>query len=210
MSHEERTEKYREQREAHYERLFGPMHEYVFHSTDIKQVHIDVYQFPPTKDRPYWTLITGGMSDERQLLLEPDTHRSPRAEIIMYVREPRRWMFTDMKILAEFPFDENTVLHWWHTVPIGVPINRQKSDLNAYFFLPPYFENPELSKLKIDGDGVDFLWMQPITEAERAFAQTKGSDKLEKVIRKANLPIVLNEYRKSLIRQLPFGLFFKR
>lgn len=201
--------KFLEEREAHYERFFGPLDQRIFHSVDDKPVHIDVYQFAPTKHRPYWTLVTGGMSNERQGFRDDEGVRSARTEIIMYVREPQGWMFHDLKVLAEFPFVEDTFLHWWHTVPIGRPIDRKKSQLSAYFFLPPYFENPAFSELEIDGDKVDFLWMQPISEAERAFAQAKGSEELEKVIRKANLSIVLDESRKSLIRQLPFGLFKK-
>ena len=40
--------------------------------------------------------------------------------------------------------------------------------LTSYFFLPPYFEPEGFADLEIDGDRVDFLWMIPITEAERA------------------------------------------
>jgi len=205
MNHEDQPFDFLHQREAHYERFFGPMDQDVIHSTDIQPVHIDIYQFAPTADRPYWTLVTGGMSDERQLLPEFDDHRSSRTEILMYVREPQEWMFDDLKVLAEFPFVEDTHLHWWHTVPIGQPIDRARSQLRAYLFLPPYFEDPALSELEIDGDRVDFLWLHPITEAERAFAEARGSQELEKVIRAANLPIVIDESRSSLVRKSLFG-----
>jgi hypothetical protein len=38
------------QREEHYMAQFGPMTEQVLHSTDLKAVHVDVYQFRPTND----------------------------------------------------------------------------------------------------------------------------------------------------------------
>ena len=61
------------------------------HSTDFKPVHIDVYRFEPTKERDYWTLITSGMSNERQIQPEECAeHMSPSAEILMYPRRTGR------------------------------------------------------------------------------------------------------------------------
>jgi Suppressor of fused protein (SUFU) len=187
-------------REKHYQRFLGPLTQNVWHSTDEKAVHIDIYQFAPTRKRPYWTLITGGMSDRRQL--EPKEcadHMSPRAEILMYVPEPRGWMFSVLKGLAEMPFDDNTYLHWWHTVPNGMPMTAVPSLLTSYFFLPPYFEEEGFANLQIAGDEVDFLWMIPITEAEREFAMEHGSQALERRFEEADIPPVLDESRESLV-----------
>ncbi len=126
---------YLEPREQHYQRFFGPMTQKIMHSTDVKPVHIDIYQFEPTSDREYWTLITSGMSNVRQI--QPDEcaeHMSTRAEIMMYVREPQGWMFNVLKGLAEMPFDDSTFLHWWHTVPNGMPMTAKPSLLTSYFF----------------------------------------------------------------------------
>jgi hypothetical protein len=170
------------------------------HSTDFKPVHIDIYQFAPTGGRHYWTLITSGMSNERQI--EPDDcleHMSTRAEILMYVPEPQHWMFDVLKVLAEMPFDDNTYLHWWHTVPNGMPMTANPSVLTSFFFLPPYFEVPDFSKFELDGDRVDFLWLVPITEAEREYAIEHGSQELEKRLEEAELSHVVDESRKSVV-----------
>jgi hypothetical protein len=193
-------EGYMEARERHYERFFGPLNQYVMHSTDLKPVHIDLYQFAPSAERPHWTLITSGMSNERQV--EPkdcEEHMSPRAEILMYVREPQSWMFSVLKGLAEMPFDDNTCLHWWHTVPNGMPMTAKPSLLTSYFFLPPYFEPSGFSEFELDGDRVDFLWMIPITEAERKYAVEYGSQELEKIFEDAELSPVVDESRSSLV-----------
>ena len=189
-----------EAREEHYQQFFGPLTEDVVHSTDIKPVHIDSYQFAPTADRPHWTLITSGMSDYRQI--EPEECKegtSTRAEILMYAAEPESWMFNTLKGLAEMPFDENRLLHWWHTVPNGMPMTAKPSLLTSFFFLPPYFEPEGFTELYLDGDRVDFLWLIPITEAERQFAVKNGSVALEKRFAKANLPLAVNESRKSIV-----------
>jgi len=90
------------------------------HSTDVKTVHIDIYQFEPTPERSFWTLITSGMSNARQI--DPEdcgNGMAPRAEILMYAVQPQGWMFSVLKGLAEMPFDQNTCLHWGHTVHNG-------------------------------------------------------------------------------------------
>jgi hypothetical protein len=191
---------YLEARERHYERFFGPLTQGLFHSTDLKPVHIDIYQFEPTTERPYWTLVTSGMSNERQI--EPHDcaeHMSPRAEILMYVPAPEPWMFNVLKGLAEMPFEDGTYLHWWHTVPNGTPMTAKPSLLTSYFFLPPYFEPQGFTDLELDGDRVDFLWMIPITEAEREYTVKNGSDELEKRFEEAEISPVLDESRKSIV-----------
>ena len=54
-------------REAFFERAFGPMRQPgVYHFEDDRNPHIDVYTLSRTKDRPFETLITGGMADRPQ------------------------------------------------------------------------------------------------------------------------------------------------
>jgi hypothetical protein len=191
---------YLEARERHYQRFFGPMTQKVMHSTDFKPVHIDIYQFEPTADRPFWTLITGGMSNERQITPEDCAdHQAPRAEILMYVPSPQGWMFNVLKGLAEMPFDDQTFLHWGHTVPNGKPMTAKPSLLTSFLFLPPYFEEEDFGRLQLDGDVVDFLWMVPITEPEREFAVAQGSQALEDRMREVGMSHILDEDRKSIV-----------
>lgn len=185
-------------REEHYQRFFGSITQDIMHSTDAKQVHVDIYQFEPTQDRPFWTLITSGMSNQRQPELE-DSDNLLRTEIVLYAARPQDWMFSVMKGLAEMPFDDNTNLHWGHTVPNGQPMTAQSSHLTSFFFVPPFFEPLEFNELKLDGDKVNFLWMIPITEAERTYAIEHGSDKLYKKFEDGDVSIVVNEKRESLL-----------
>ncbi len=189
-----------EARESHYQQFFGALKHPVMHSTDLKPVHIDIYQFEPTSGRPFWTLISGGMSNDRQI--EPvdcDERMSTRAEIMMYVQEPQGWMFNVLKGLAEMPFDNDTCLHWWHTVPNGKPMTAKPSLLTSYFFSPPYFEPQGFTDFHLDGDRVDFLWMIPITEAERKFAIKQGSRNLEQKMIEVELSPIVDETRKSIV-----------
>lgn len=188
-------------REDHYERHFGPLSEPVMHSTDDAQPHIDVYQFRPSADRDYWTLITGGMSDIRQPVPpEAPEYVAPRAELLMYVREPKPWMFRALKELAEYPSRHDTCLHWWHTVSNSRSIEHGASSFSAFFFLPPYFENPQtFGSLKIAGERVDMLWVVPITSAELDYALERGSEALDELLTEAELDPVVDEERPSLV-----------
>jgi hypothetical protein len=189
-----------ETRESHYQRFFGPLSEPVMHSTDVRPVHIDIYQFAPTEERPFWTLITGGMSDRRQNVpADAGSHIAPRAEILMYVRKPEHWMFAVLKGLAEMPFDDDTYLHWYHTVPNGKPMTARVSQLTSFFFLPPYFEEDGFDSLIVEGDRVHILMLLPITEAEREYAMQHGSQALEEVMSSSDFDPVVDEERSSLV-----------
>ena len=192
-------DEYRKIREALYERIFGSIDE-VFHPTDLRPVHIDIYRFAPTPARPFWTLLTGGMSDLRQPALEdPPEGVAPRSELIMYAQQPQGWMFSVLKGLAEMPFENATCLHWGHTVPNGMAMTAKPSELTSFFFVPTRDESPELAKLSIGGDRVDFLVLVPITESERAYAREHSSAALVALMDDSGFQLVVDEGRKSLV-----------
>jgi len=186
-------------REAHYTKFLGPLDESIAHSTDVKDVHIDIYSFHPNNKRPYWTLITGGMSDLPQKIPDDAEGISSRTEIMIYVKEPQDWMLNVLKRLAEMPFDDKTYLHWYHTVPNGQPMTNEPSELTSFFFLPPYFEDFGFNTLHIGSDKVDFLWLIPITEREREYAIENGSQALEEVFEKVEMNPIVDEKRTSFV-----------
>lgn len=68
----------------------------------------------------------------------------------------------------------------------------------SHLFLPPYFELEGFADLKLAGDKVDFIWMIPITEAEREFAMEHGSRAQEQRFEEADMSPVLDESRRSI------------
>lgn len=188
-----------EQRESHYEKFLGPISEKVMHSTDIKPVHVDIYTFPPTEECPYYTLITGGMSDLRQNIPDQYTSIGRRAEIMTYAREPQGWMYNVLKGLAEMPSDDNTFLHWYHTVPNGMPMTADPSDLTAFFFVPPFFEADEFSPMMVDGEAADILFMVPITDRELSFIREHRSEAMLEIFDRHDFDYVIDEQRRSFV-----------
>ena len=188
-----------EQREAHYTRFLGPMTDEVMHSTDVKAVHVDIYTFPPTKERPFYVLITGGMSGLPQKIPE-NWDISPRAEIMLYVSKPQGWMYSVLKGLAEMPSDDDTFLSYRHTVPNGKPMTANPSVLTSYFFVHPLMLPDAFHQMTVDGDATDILLMIPVTEEEREYAKTHGSSALISLFGERGLDPVVDERRSSLVR----------
>jgi len=184
--------------EKHYRKFIGPFEETVWHSTDKKVVHIDIYQFAPSPERLFWTLATSGMSFEPQFVPD-DSELSGRTELIMYVPDVKGWMISVLKGLAEMPFDEKTFLHWHHTVPNGKPMTVEPSLLTSFFFMPPYFEDPPFSRLVINEEPIDILWLFPITEDEREYAVQNGGKALETLIFENEISQIVDESRASII-----------
>ena len=187
-------------REEHYERHFGRMSDAVAHSTDKNTVHVDIYQFEPSEARPYWTLVTGGMSDLPQRIPSAaEGTLAPRTEILMYAKTPQHWMLEILKTLAEFPFRRETFLHWYHTWTKDACITHEPSSFTSCLFLPPFLEDPSLNELQVQGNRVDFLWMIPITEREQDFAVSDGSEALARLLMTDEDNLIVHEGRKSVV-----------
>lgn len=189
-----------DRREDHYERFFGPISQPVLHSTDTMDPHVDIYQFPPLGMREHWTLVTGGMSDRRQEI-PPDLAGAlaPRSELILYADKPDPWMFRALKQLAEYPFQEETYLHFGHTVDGGGPVAPTPCTLTAFLVWEPVFEEDPLAELLVEGDRVDFLWVVPLTAAELAFKLEHGSMELVKRFEETGLDPVVDTQRPSVV-----------
>jgi len=188
-------------REQVYEDLFGKGAK-VSHELLPLVPHIDVYIYPPGHaGRPFYTLVSSGMSDMPMELEEGIDRSFRRREIILYCDAPREEYIDMVRFLAHFPFDHSTWLGTGHTVPNGDPPQ-------------PMFENNKLvavvltgtvvradtvlaDRLVLDGDPVEFLWPIPITEAELELKLSRGYDALMDLFNDVEHPVVLAPSRAS-------------
>lgn len=79
------------------------------------------------------------------------------------------------------------------------PMNQQVMHSTDFKTLHVDIYQDEFPNLVLDGERVDFLWMVPITEAEREYAVKNGSEALLKKFEKQRIPQVIDESRKSLV-----------
>src|ERR1044072_886079 len=115
----------------HIEAHWGKV-ETVFHELCSDYVHVDVHYVKATKERPFHTLITSGMSDRP--MRAPDGAEDFRySELVIslppewpldeesFKDEKNWWPIRWLKKLARFPHEYDTWFTWGHTIPNDDP-----------------------------------------------------------------------------------------
>jgi hypothetical protein len=187
-----------------YGRAFGKMGKgYIGKDATSDCPQIGFWQFGPNAPaRPFSTLVTTGMSDRRMNLSPAAVQHGirHRAEICMYVNEPRQEHFVCLNIAAKFPFDMKTFIAPGHTVECPSSLF-PGSELSALMYLSlDWCPDGDVSKhLAIDGDAVELLWLVPITRAELTLKRAKGEGAILDLFQKNSHPLPLDEKRRSYV-----------
>ncbi len=146
----------------HIERYVGKIAT-VFHEIISDLVHIDVHIVEPTNERPFYTLVTSGMSDiamkapenypelkfsELLICLPPNWKMSQES----WKDEENYWPIRMLKFLSKFPHEYQTWLWAMHTIPNGDPAEpfASNTEMSGVILLPPVTIAPEFHQLEID------------------------------------------------------------
>jgi hypothetical protein len=167
---------------------------------------IDICVYGPRMDhngiyQAHSTLVTTGMSD-LAMTFPPDS-KPPfhRAELVMYVPAPSEEHFRLLQFLAHYPHDARRYYVYGHTIPNAQPFFSNSEVLSVALLLQSLVRSdarlPEL--LRIEGQPVELLWVQPITAPEAAVKRQRGIDALLGLFAQHRLPFVLDERRPSLV-----------
>ena len=199
---EESTLANTEDRERIYGELFGKS-DTVFHELLSLIPHIDVYRFPPHGKRDFFTYVTGGMSDLPMNAPSELGADYRRAELVFYSTENRDDYPELLRRMAHFVHDNNTWLHWGHTMPNGQPPEPlfDTENLDTLFFIPSIV-SPDLTlgeKLQIESDPVQLIWCVPITTAECRLKLDDGTDALYDVFDANEHPFAFSGDRRSYV-----------
>jgi hypothetical protein len=197
------TAAFAELREQVYEEFFGT-EATVSHEVLPMTPHIDVYIYPPGHaGRPFYTLVSSGMSDMPMEIEEGVDRSCRRREIILYCEAPEEEYIDMVRFFARFPFRYSTWLGAGHTVPNGDPPEPmfENSELVAVVLTGPVVRSDsELAdKLVLDGDPVQFLWPIPITGAELDLKLKRGYNALMDRFNEVKHPVILNPHRISYV-----------
>ncbi len=193
---------FQQKRERVFDSVFGDS-ENVFHEVLPLFPHIDVYVHAPTEQRDFYTLVTGGMSNDRMTLPQGVPTDFARAELVFYCNEPKPEYAELLRKLAHFPHDNRTWLSYGHTMPNGQPPE-------------PIFENPQLDtlillgsivapdstfeeQLSLNGDPVNLLWLLPISTPECQYKLDHGADAFYEILDKNQHPFVFEPDRQSYL-----------
>jgi hypothetical protein len=105
---------------------------WVWHELASDLVHIDVHVVEPRPERPYFTLVTSGMSD-RPMTVPTDLGSSHYCELMLclpadwpmsaeaFQDQRAYWPIGLLKTVARLPHEYNTWIAQWHSVPDGDP-----------------------------------------------------------------------------------------
>jgi hypothetical protein len=117
--------------EEHIARHFGPI-DSVLHEVASDLVHLDVHVVVPSSQRPYFTLVTSGMSD-RPMTVPAGTTSSRYAELMLclppdwplsteaYQVVTGQWPVWLLKMVGRLPHMYGTWIDSGHSVPNGDP-----------------------------------------------------------------------------------------
>ena len=204
----------------HIEEHIGPV-ESVFHEIISDLVHIDIHMVAPTRQQPFYSLVTSGMSEAPMTV--PDGLEEFRFAELM-IRLPADWPMTQddfhdenhywpirlLKTLARLPHEYDTWLGFGHTVPHGDPAEPYASHTKfSCGLVLPMLNVPEgFHELEISEDKViHFYGVYPLYAEETQFKLNQGADELVKRFEKYEISEVVQTRRKNVCRRgwWPFG-----
>jgi hypothetical protein len=174
----------REEFDAHVARFLGEDY-VVWHELASDTIHLDVYMWAPTPDRPFYTFVTSGMSDRP--MTTPHGAReqgvTDLAELVVCL--PEGWPVPEqgaapwddesyfpifwLKSLARLPSEYDTWLGFGHTIPNGDPAEplTDGSDLVGWVLLPPMTLPDEGRSVDLPGGRrIDLFGIIAVTAAE--------------------------------------------
>lgn len=200
--------------ERHIEQHIGKI-TMVFHEVISDIVHIDVHQIPPSEDRPYWTLVTSGMSD---LPMKTPKERSEFAHAELMLCLPKDWKMEQgdwkdeshywpvrwLKICARFPHEYKTWLCWGHTLPNGDPPEAYapKTSFCCMMLGTPKTVSTEFWTLPIRADKtIRFFGLYPLYQGEIGLKLRKGAEHLEKLFERNKVTEIVDIGRSDLSKR---------
>jgi len=184
-------------RERFYERTLGPPREpAVYHWDDDGDPHIDVYAYRGSAERPFETLVTGGMADRPMpgVVLDDDGP-ARRIELLVRMERSEDWAAILLREMAAVPFLVGRPLAPHALVLGNRPICAGSSLRHA---LLVDAEEPGLGGFIVEGEEVRFLSLCFVTEEEYMQALRRGPAWLEERLRRTGATRILDPKRPSV------------
>jgi hypothetical protein len=201
--------------ERHIERHFGPI-SWVYHEIGSHVVHIDVHVVEPSSQRPYYTLVTNGMSDRPMSLpdkaIEAGHHEFAELMLCLppewplgdepYVGQDTHWPLRLLKQFARLPHEYQTWVGPWHSMPNGDPAEPYVPGLPfvAAMLTPMLRCSPEArTVITDDGRTISLLAVIPLHQAELDLKLAEGTDALLNTFDSVRVTELLDPDRPSSV-----------
>jgi len=211
--------------ERHIDRHLGGSADWVFHEIVSTTIHVDIHMCPPTKERPFYTLVTSGMA-ERPMKAPPQASNCEFAELCIclppnwpglgdqyrsmstqdkahpWKDERNYWPIRTLKTLARFPHEYKTWLWFGHTTHNGNPPEPYAPGTKLCAAMVDF--NPllpkEFHKLSVGDRDIAFMTVYPLYEEEVQFKLDHGYKAFIERMDAANFTAVIDPNRPSIVR----------
>lgn len=184
----------------------------VFHEIVSEYTHIDLQIVQPTTERPFYSIITSGMSD-RPMVVPEGAEEYRLAELVLslpsswpmgqksWEDERHWWPLRWLKRLARFPHEYGTWLFCGHTVPNNDPPEpfAPNTDFCCMLLASPVLCSDEGGCLALDDQtSIYFHSLIPIYREEMDFALAHTSDDLLEKLGDAGVTELVQVGRKNV------------
>lgn len=182
---------------------------------------LHVYMYRPRPDRPFWTLMTMGLSGYKMKV--PERVGNPkhfqRCELMVYMPadwdpvpgfnmgpiSATNWALYALKCIAEYTVVQEVWVSMWHGIPSitdfehpGTPF-LPDSLLNSTLLVPPVNEHLPPFKDEASGEIVNFWLIVPMTNDEWQLKKEEQAGALIPFLENGTLPLICEINRKSCL-----------
>jgi len=198
----------------HIKKYFGT-DGFVLHEKSSSTVHVDIHVVRPSRIRPYFTLLTSGMSD-LDMRVPKHLEDLALAEVCLCLpgewpldmndfgwREPRYfWPIAVLKQAAKYPHINETWFSPGHTVGSveqPAPLASETNFTGLMLLSPTTFPDGADAVETEDGRIIHYLGLVPLLEQEMRFKQEFGSEALKEKLTGAGITELLEPKRLSVV-----------
>jgi hypothetical protein len=200
-----------EEIEKHVETHVGPI-AHVFHEIVSELVHLDVLLVAPRPERPYWTLVTSGMSD-LPMKVPRGLDTLKHAELVLCLPpswpttmeglrlDRNYWPILWLKNLARLPHTFDTWLGDGHTIPNGDPAEALDASVGFAGWLvtlPRRFDADFLVLPLSRKKAVHFYAAFPVYPDEMDVKLAEGAERLNELLDAAGVTELVDPQRASV------------
>lgn len=165
---------------------------------------LDVAQINPTKEKPYYTLITLGMG-ERKMYNQNNENFSSFAELMISLPpdwnlddEIYTWAIDELMHLAYIPFTFYFSYEWGHLENNFEPFS-SNTKLSAVSILYPEMKKENSGLLKLENRNLQFYQIVPLYDEEYTFALKNGMKNLLLLDVEKKINFVVNMNREKVL-----------
>lgn len=184
------------------EENFGKVEE--IYEIGYDNYYLDVAQINPTKEKPYYTIITLGMG-EYKMYNQNNENFSSFAELMISL--PPDWNFDDKNYtwaideliqLTYIPFTYFFAYEWGHLENNFEPFS-SNTKLSAVTLLYPEMKKENSGLLKLENRNLQFYQIVPLYDEEYTFALKNGMKNLLLLDVEKKISFVINMNREKVL-----------